>query len=79
MVTTCGGIEEDLMKCFAPTYHGDFALDGLTLRAQGVNRIGNLIIANENYCKLENWMMPILSKMYQEQKTEVSDGNFFLK
>ena len=28
LVTTAGGIEEDLIKCLAPTYLGDFALDG---------------------------------------------------
>ena len=29
LVTTAGGIEEDLIKCLAPTYMGDFALDGI--------------------------------------------------
>lgn len=30
--TTTGGIEEDIMKCLADTYVGDFSLDGKTLR-----------------------------------------------
>ena len=29
LVTTAGGIEEDLIKCLAPTYMGDFSLDGM--------------------------------------------------
>ena len=29
LVTTAGGIEEDLIKCLAPTYMGDFSLDGI--------------------------------------------------
>lgn len=40
IVTTAGGIEEDLMKCFQPTFMGDFKLDGRTLRKKGINRIG---------------------------------------
>jgi hypothetical protein len=27
-VTTAGGVEEDFIKCLAPTYIGDFALNG---------------------------------------------------
>jgi deoxyhypusine synthase len=40
IVTTAGGIEEDLMKCFQPTFMGDFKLDGRSLRKKGINRIG---------------------------------------
>ena len=32
MVTTAGGIEEDILKCLAPHYMGDFALKGTELR-----------------------------------------------
>ncbi|XP_035668896.1 deoxyhypusine synthase-like [Branchiostoma floridae] len=32
IVTTAGGIEEDFIKCFAPTYLGDFSLKGKDLR-----------------------------------------------
>ncbi|OHT04498.1 hypothetical protein TRFO_28008 [Tritrichomonas foetus] len=34
------------------------------------DRIGNLIVPNSNYCKFENWIMPILDKMVEEQKTQ---------
>jgi deoxyhypusine synthase len=60
IVTTTGGIEEDIMKTMAPTYIGDFALKGKELREQGVNRIGNLIIPNNNYCLLEEWFLPLV-------------------
>ncbi|XP_049785734.1 probable deoxyhypusine synthase [Schistocerca cancellata] len=68
VVTTAGGIEEDFIKCLAPTYIGDFHLDGRRLREKGINRIGNLLVPNENYCRFEDWVMPILDKMLQEQK-----------
>jgi deoxyhypusine synthase len=71
IVTTAGGIEEDLIKCLAPTYRGEFSLPGALLRSKGLNRIGNLLVPNDNYCKFENWIMPIFDQMLQEQSSEV--------
>ncbi|KAK9730205.1 Deoxyhypusine synthase [Popillia japonica] len=68
IVTTAGGIEEDFIKCFAPTFLGDFSLDGKMLRETGINRIGNLLVPNDNYCKFEDWIMPIFDEMCIEQK-----------
>ncbi|GJM93476.1 hypothetical protein PR202_ga10035 [Eleusine coracana subsp. coracana] len=70
IVTTAGGIEEDLIKCLAPTYRGDFSLPGTLLRSKGLNRIGNLLVPNDNYCKFENWIMPIFDQMLLEQSSE---------
>jgi len=67
MITTAGGIEEDLIKCMAPTHLGDFALDGLGLRRKGINRIGNLLAPNDNYCKFEDWFCAVLETMHDEQ------------
>ncbi|XP_068192611.1 deoxyhypusine synthase-like [Antennarius striatus] len=70
IVTTAGGIEEDFIKCLAHTYLGDFSLPGKELRQRGINRIGNLLVPNDNYCKFEDWLMPILDQMLLEQKSE---------
>jgi deoxyhypusine synthase len=67
IVTSAGGIEEDLIKCMANTYLGDFHLTGKDLRKRGMNRIGNLLIPNRNYVVFEEWMTPIIQKMHQEQ------------
>ncbi|CAI4051683.1 hypothetical protein N7582_005261 [Saccharomyces uvarum] len=67
IVTSAGGVEEDLIKCLAPTYMGEFALKGKALRDQGMNRIGNLLVPNDNYCKFEEWIVPVLDKMLEEQ------------
>lgn len=77
IVTTAGGIEEDLIKCLelrepagrkkADTFVGNFRLAGSTLREQGINRIGNLLVPNDNYCRFEDWLIPILDKMLEEQ------------
>lgn len=72
IVTTAGGVEEDFIKCMADTYQGEFSLRGRELRDKGINRIGNLLVPNDNYCKFEDWLMPILDQMVKEQKEKVS-------
>jgi deoxyhypusine synthase len=67
IVTTAGGIEEDIIKCFQPTYIGDFKLDGRELRKKGINRIGNLLVPNNSYCEFEDWFTPLLVTMHKEQ------------
>ncbi|KAF2068452.1 hypothetical protein CYY_010222 [Polysphondylium violaceum] len=70
IVASAGGVEEDFIKCLAPTYLGDFALVGSDLRRKGLNRIGNLLVPNENYCKFEDWIIPVFDKMVEEQTTQ---------
>jgi len=72
IVTTAGGVEEDFIKCLGPTLLGDFNLKGTDLRMKGINRIGNLLVPNDNYCKFEDWVTPILDEMVDIQK---STGN----
>ncbi|KAI9841381.1 MAG: Deoxyhypusine synthase [Thelocarpon superellum] len=67
VVTTAGGIEEDLIKCLAHTYLSSFNAAGATLREQGMNRIGNLVVPNNNYCLFEDWVVPILDQLLEEQ------------
>ena len=87
IVTTAGGIEEDLIKCLelkeptdlgsnrgkADTFVGNFRLTGPSLREHGINRIGNLLVPNDNYCRFEDWLLPILDKMLDEQKASVGE------
>ncbi|XP_071511211.1 deoxyhypusine synthase-like [Diadema antillarum] len=70
IVSSAGGIEEDFIKCLGSTYLGDFSLRGRDLRQKGINRIGNLLVPNDNYCKFEDWLMPILDQMLIEQNTQ---------
>jgi len=79
IVTTAGGVEEDLIKCLGETYLGDFKLSGKSLRKSGLNRIGNLIIPNENYCAFEDWLMPLLDEMAdKKQEWTPSEMIYFL-
>lgn len=40
---------------------------GQELRLKGINRIGNMLVPNSNYCKFEDWIMAILDQMKVEQ------------
>ena len=72
LVTTAGGVEEDFIKCFTHHYIGDFKLKGSDLRAQGINRLGNLLVPNDNYVRFEDFVCPLLDKMTDEQVGLVS-------
>ncbi|CCW67228.1 unnamed protein product [Phytomonas sp. Hart1] len=67
-ITSAGGIEEDVIKCFGQTHVGKFSLNGKMLRKHGLNRIGNLLIPNDNYCRFEEFFMPVLRSFLDMQK-----------
>ncbi|MFH1456093.1 MAG: deoxyhypusine synthase [archaeon] len=69
IVTTVGGIEEDIMKAAGEKFIiGDFKSDDVELYEKGVNRVGNLFVTNESYCKFEDLLLPILAKLYEKKK-----------
>ncbi|PIN87968.1 deoxyhypusine synthase [Candidatus Woesearchaeota archaeon CG10_big_fil_rev_8_21_14_0_10_32_24] len=69
IVTTVGGIEEDIMKSKGEKFKvGRFDSDDVELHEQGVNRVGNLFINNESYMNFEDLMLPIFNKLYEKQK-----------
>lgn len=70
IVTSAGGVEEDLIKCLGDTGVASFSLNGANLRERGLNRIGNLLIPNDNYCKFEDWINPILDEALRRQREE---------
>lgn len=76
IVTTTGGIEEDIMKLFADHFLGEFHLDGEKLRKMGYNRIGNLIVPNANYTHLEEWFKPLVVELHEEQKASGNQTYF---
>lgn len=66
--TTGGGIEEDIIKCLGDCVVGEFRAKGADLREKGVNRIGNIFAPNNNYIKFEEFVMPVLEELYNEQQ-----------
>jgi len=68
LVTTGGGIEEDIIKCLGDFILGDFRASGKELREKRINRIGNIFVPNSRYLKFEEFMMPVLQELSDEQK-----------
>jgi deoxyhypusine synthase len=60
LMSSCGGIEEDFIKSQNNFYVGDFKNDDVQLRLNGVNRIGNMLVPNDNYCDFENFLLPMV-------------------
>ncbi len=68
IVTSGGGIEEDIIKCLGDFLIGDFKASGKELRKKAINRIGNIFVPNSRYLKFEEFVMPVLKELYEEQK-----------
>lgn len=67
VVTTTGGIEEDIIKTHKDFLHGDYNASGAYLRKNGVNRTGNIFIPNDRYIWFEKFTRPVLEKIYKNQ------------
>jgi len=68
IVTTAGGVEEDIIKTHKHFLHGSFEAEGKKLREKGVNRTGNIFIPNERYIWFEKFMQPVLKRLFEKQK-----------
>lgn len=79
LVTTAGGVEEDVIKTLKPFLLGSFRADDRMLRRRGINRIGNIMVPNDRYIAFENLMMPFLQNLYGvQQKGEMISASEFV-
>jgi len=69
LITTTGGIEEDLIKTMKPFILGKFDISGKELRDKGINRIGNIFVPNDRYCLFEEWINQHLKSLLEKQKS----------
>ena len=70
IVTTAGGIEEDVIKTMKPFVLGDYDAPGKFLREKAINRTGNIFIPNDRYIYFERFMNKFLQEMLDKQKKE---------
>jgi deoxyhypusine synthase len=68
LVTSAGGIEEDIIKCLKPFVLGKFNLPGAMLFENGVNRTGNLLIPNDRYAYFDKFMQEFFKMIYEKKK-----------
>lgn len=73
ILTTCGTIDHDLVRCWADYYHGRFDMDDVLLHQEGVNRLGNILVPNESYGKiLEDRVQPLLQRLWEDGVRKIS-------
>ncbi len=68
LVTTAGGVEEDVVKTLKPFVLGDWNADGAALREKGINRIGNILVPDNRYVEFEKLLIPFMEKLMKVQK-----------
>ncbi len=68
LVTSAGGIEEDIIKALKPFVLGQFEVPGKMLFEHGVNRTGNIFVPNDRFAYFDLFMQKFLERIYQIQK-----------
>lgn len=76
LVTTAGGVEEDIMKIKASFKLGNFNASPRHLYDNGVFRTGNLFIPNTRYAYLEQFIDPFLKDLYEQDKKTLCTHEF---
>ncbi len=66
IITSTGSIEEDIMKCSEPFHLGSFGADDEEVKANGLNRIGNVFVKDEQYAAFEKLHLAFMKKMYDK-------------
>ncbi len=71
LVTTGGGVEEDIIKTLKPFYLKDYSnfenFNDLELRKKGINRIYNILVPNINYVAFEKFMIPFFDFISEKE------------
>lgn len=70
LVTSAGGIEEDIIKTISPFRIGSFDAKGSLLADAGVSRIGNIYVTTEHYLHFERFINRFLERIYKLQKKD---------
>lgn len=70
LVTSAGGIEEDIIKCLKPFVLGKFDAPGQILFEHGINRTGNIFVPNDRFAYFDQFMQKFFQKIYLRQKEE---------
>jgi len=66
IITSTGSIEEDVMKCSEHFTLGSFTADDLQVKANGLNRIGNIFVKDEQYAEFEKMHLAFMDEMYKK-------------
>ncbi len=70
LVTSAGGVEEDIIKSLKPFALGKFEASGKLLFEHGINRTGNIFVPNDRYAAFDRFMQQFFPKIYEKQLRE---------
>jgi deoxyhypusine synthase len=76
IVTSTGSIEEDVMKSRAPFLLGSFNSDDVEVKKNGMNRIGNIFVKDEQYADLEKIHLAFIEKMYSKHNRKMCASEY---
>ena len=76
IITSTGSIEEDVMKCSAPFSLGKFDANDEEVKANGMNRIGNIFVKDEQYVDFEKFHLSFMEKMYAKHGKKMAMNQY---
>ena len=68
LVTSAGGVEEDIIKCLKPFVLGNFEVSGRMMFENGVNRTGNIFVPNDRFALFDDFIQKFFERIYKIQK-----------
>ncbi|MCQ2056146.1 MAG: deoxyhypusine synthase [archaeon] len=67
IITTCGTLDHDLSRTWKEYYKGNFTMDDVKLRENGISRLGNVLVPDECYgLVLEEKLAPMFSEIFED-------------
>jgi len=79
IVTTAGGIEEDVIKLLKPFVLGTFEAPGEQLFNSGVNRTGNIFVPNDRFALYDIFMQKFLPQLHEKHKGKSIPTHVFIR
>jgi deoxyhypusine synthase len=66
IITSTGSVEEDYMKSRQPFLLGSFTANDEEVKKNGMNRIGNILVKDEQYAQFESEHLAFMERMYEK-------------
>ena len=67
LITTSGGLTEDVIKTARPFKMGEWDADEAALRERGINRLGNIFVPSDRYVWLEEFLYEFFDEFFAEE------------
>jgi deoxyhypusine synthase len=67
LITTSGGLTEDVIKTAKPFKMGKWDADEAALRERGINRLGNIFVPSDRYVWLEEYLYDFFEDFFADE------------